>query len=104
MHMKPRPENASNFRQLPVSVTAPISSSLAFVSLSTVLLKVSLGGATHSSYGRWVIVGRVSTKTWNDLKPPKTTYNHLQPPQKFQKRPTTTSKTSTATRKLSKTI
>ena len=70
MHMKPRPENASDFRQLPVSVTAPISSSLAFVSLSTVLLKVSLGGATHSSNGRWVIVGRVSTKTWNDLKPP----------------------------------
>ena len=27
----------------------------------------------------------VSTKTWNDLKtpkPPRTTYNHLQPPQK----------------------
>ena len=56
----------------------------------------------------------VSTKTWNDLKPPKTTYNHLQPPttiynhlqppQKFQQPPTTTSKTSTATRKLSKTI
>ena len=46
----------------------------------------------------------VSSKTWNDLKPPKTTYNHLQPPQKFQQRPTTTSKTSTATRKLSKTI
>ena len=22
----------------------------------------------------------VSTKTWNDLKPPKTAYNHLQPP------------------------
>ena len=46
----------------------------------------------------------VSTKTWNDLKPPTTIYNHLQPPQKFQQRPTTTSKTSTATRKLSKTI
>ena len=32
----------------------------------------------------------VSTKTWNDLKtpkPPRTTYNHLQPPQKFQKPP-----------------
>ena len=25
---------------------------------------------------------RVVTKTWNDLKPPKTIYNHLQPPQK----------------------
>ena len=53
----------------------------------------------------------VSTRTWNDLKPPTTTYNHLQPPQKFQQPPqkfqqppTTTSKTSTATRKLSKTI
>ncbi|RMX61433.1 hypothetical protein pdam_00021290 [Pocillopora damicornis] len=31
-----------------------------------------------------------STKTWNDLKPPKTTYNHLQPS-------TTTSKISTTT-------
>ena len=32
----------------------------------------------------------VSTKTWNDLKtpkPPRTTYNHLQPPQKFQQPP-----------------
>ena len=38
------------------------------------------------------------------MERPKTTYNHLQPPQKFQQRPTTTSKTSTATRKLSKTI
>ena len=48
----------------------------------------------------------VSTKTWNDLKPPKnhlkpptTTYNHLKPPtttynhlKKFQKPPTTTLK------------
>ena len=24
----------------------------------------------------------VATKTWNDLQPPKTIYNHLQPPQK----------------------
>ena len=24
------------------------------------------------------------TKTWNDLKPPKTIYKHLQPPQKYQ--------------------
>ena len=39
--------------------------------------------------------------TWNHLQPPTTTYNHLQPPQKFQQPPTTTSKTSTATRKLS---
>ena len=30
----------------------------------------------------------VVTKTWNDLKPPKTIYNHLKPP-------TTTSKNST---------
>ena len=29
------------------------------------------------------------TKTWNDLKPPKTIYNHLQPPQKIQQPPTT---------------
>ena len=29
----------------------------------------------------------VSTRTWNDLKPPTTTYNHLQPPQKFQQPP-----------------
>ena len=33
---------------------------------------------------------RVVTKTWNDLKPPKTIYNHLKPP-------TTTSKNSTTT-------
>ena len=33
------------------------------------------------------------------MERPKTTYNHLQPTQKFQQRPTTTSKTSTATRK-----
>ena len=46
----------------------------------------------------------VSTKTWNDLKPPTTIYNHLKPPQKLQQPPTTTSKSSTATRKLSKTI
>ena len=46
----------------------------------------------------------VSTKTWNDLKPPKTTYNHLQPSTTTSKISTTTSKTSTATRKLSKTI
>ena len=45
-----------------------------------------------------------STKPWNDLKPPTTTYNHLQPPQKFQQRPITTLKTSTATLKLSKPI
>ena len=45
----------------------------------------------------------VVTKTWNDLKPPKTIYNHLQPPQKIQQPPTTTSKTSTTTRKQSKT-
>ena len=32
----------------------------------------------------------VSTKTWDDLKPPKTIHNHLQPPQKFQQPPTTT--------------
>ena len=29
----------------------------------------------------------VSTKTWDDLKPHKTTHNHLQPPQKFQQPP-----------------
>ena len=29
----------------------------------------------------------VVTKTWNDLKPPKTIYNHLQPPQKIQQPP-----------------
>ena len=29
----------------------------------------------------------VVTKTWNDLKPPKTIYNHLQPPQKIQHPP-----------------
>ena len=46
----------------------------------------------------------VSTKTWNDLKPPKTTYNHLQPSTTTSKISTTTSKTSIATRKLSKTI
>ena len=37
----------------------------------------------------------VVTKTWNDLKPPKTIYNRLQPPQKIQQPSTTTSKTST---------
>ena len=46
----------------------------------------------------------VVTKTWNDLKPPKTIYDHLQPPQKIQQPSTTTSKTSTTTRKQSKTI
>ena len=30
-----------------------------------------------------------NTNTWSDLKPPTTTYNHLQPPQKF-KQPSTT--------------
>ena len=44
------------------------------------------------------------TKTWNDLKPPKTIYNHLQPPTTTSKNSTTTSKTSTTTRKQSKTI
>ena len=33
--------------------------------------------------------GPVVTKTWNDLKPPTTIYNHLQPPQKIQQPPTT---------------
>ena len=32
---------------------------------------------------------RFATKTWNDLKPPKTIYNHLQPPQKIKQPPTT---------------
>ena len=31
----------------------------------------------------------VVTKTWNDLKPPKTINNNLQPPQKIQQPPTT---------------
>ena len=31
---------------------------------------------------RLTYLERVVTKTWNDLKPAKTTYNHLQPPQK----------------------
>ena len=44
------------------------------------------------------------TKTWNDLKPPKTIYNHLKPPQKIQQPPTTTSKTSTTNCKQTKTI
>ena len=39
---------------------------------------------------RNVCVQFVVTKTWNDLKPPKTIYNHLKPP-------TTTSKNSTTT-------
>ena len=47
--------------------------------------------------GSLLIFFPVSTKTRNDLKPPTTTYNHLQPPQKFQQPPTTTSKTSTTT-------
>ena len=44
------------------------------------------------------------TKRRNDLQPPKTTYNHLQPPRKIQRPPTTTSKTSTTTHKQSNTI
>ena len=46
----------------------------------------------------------VVTKAWNDLKPPKTIYNHLKPPTTTSKNSTTTSKTSTTTRKQSKTI
>ena len=41
---------------------------------------------------RYLIIAEsvaVVTKTWNDLKPPKTIYNHLQPPQKIQQPPTT---------------
>ena len=39
----------------------------------------------------WTVsVHQLVTKTWNDLKPPKTIYNHLKPP-------TTTSKNSTTT-------
>ena len=41
--------------------------------------------------------GKASSK-YQNMERPKTTYNHLQPTQKFQQRPTTTSKTSTATR------
>ena len=47
---------------------------------------------------------RVVTKRRNDLQPPKTTYNYLQPPRKIQQPPTTTSKTSTTTHKQSHTI
>ena len=39
-----------------------------------------------SHFSNWTFV---VTKTWNDLKPPKTIYNHLQPPQKIQQPPTT---------------
>ena len=77
-------------------------------------IKLDAGGAfTRASYRafylsihHWIVWYNrvVSTKTWNDLEPPKTTYSHLQPPQKFQQPPTTTSKISTATRKPSKTI
>ena len=45
----------------------------------------------------------VVTKRGNDLQPPKTTYNHLQPPRKIQQPPTTTSKTSTTTHKQANT-
>ena len=38
----------------------------------------------------WIDSRAVVTKTWHDLKPPKTIYNHLKPP-------TTTSKNSTTT-------
>ena len=41
--------------------------------------------STNGDRDGWL--GQGGTKTWNDLKPPKTTYNHLQPPQKFQQRP-----------------
>ena len=34
----------------------------------------------NASFRLGLFVSKVSTKTWNDLKPPKTTYNHLQPP------------------------
>ena len=44
------------------------------------------------------------TKRRNDLQPPKTTYNHLQPPRKIQQPPETTSKTSTTTHKQSNII
>ena len=46
----------------------------------------------------------VVTKTWNDLKPPKTTYNHLKKFNNQLQPSTTTSKKSTTTRKQSKTI
>ena len=46
----------------------------------------------------------VVTKTWNDLKPPKTTYNHLKKFNNHLQPSTTASKTSTTTRKQSKTI
>ena len=44
------------------------------------------------------------TKTWNDLKPPKTTYKHLKKFKNHLQPSTTTSKTSTTTRKQSKTV
>ena len=46
----------------------------------------------------------VVTKTWNDLKPPKTTYNYLKKFNNQLQPSTTTSKKSTTTRKQSKTI
>ena len=46
----------------------------------------------------------VVTKRRNDLQPPKTTYNHLQPPRKIQQPSTTTSKTSTTIHKQSNII
>ena len=46
----------------------------------------------------------VVTKTWNYLKPPKTTYNHLRKFNNHLQPSRTTSKTSTTTRKQSKTI
>ena len=46
----------------------------------------------------------VVTKTWNDLKPPKTIYNHLKKFNNHLQPSTTTSETSTTTRKQSKTI
>ena len=57
----------------------------------------------HSKYffaSHWFVV----TKTWNDLKPPTTTYNHLKKFNNQLQPSTTTSKKSTTTRKQSKTI
>ena len=65
----------------------------------------------RSYTNRMMLKKRVVTKTWNDLKPPKTIYNHLKPPTTTSKNSTTiynhlkpsitTSKTSTTTRKQS---
>ena len=98
-----RDENSLTIICLPFLICCCVVCNSSSLPLFFTLIFLVFLPCLHCVCVRVCVVCNVVTKTWNDLKPPKTIYNHLQPPQKIQQ-PPTTSKTSTTTRKQSYTI